>query len=236
LRPSSLVARLHEPRVRRVIEPLLVGTLPTDDATYHEDVSYVRDLGLIATGRPIAVANPIYREVIARVLCARTSDAITVAPSSFLLPDGRLDFGKVLAEFTVFWRAHGDVLTSEVAYHEAAPQLVLMAWLQRIVNGGGYVEREYGVGRGWIDLLIRKPYGDGQTQLEAVEMKVWRPRPPDPLPDGLAQLDSYLAQLGLDHGTLAIFDRRRQAPPIHECGQLTEEHSPAGRTITLLRA
>jgi hypothetical protein len=231
-----LVARLHEPQVRRVIEPLIAGTVPTDDATYDEDVSYARDLGLVAPSRPIAVANPIYREVIARVLSARTSDAITVQPRSFLLPDGQLDFRKVLAEFAAFWRAHGEVLTSEVAYHEAAPQLVLMAWLQRIVNGGGYVEREYGVGKGRIDLLVRKPDGDGQTQREAVELKVWRPGTHDPLPDGLTQLDTYLSQLGMDTGTLIIFDRRNEAAPIPERTQFAAEQSPAGRTITLLRA
>jgi hypothetical protein len=233
---DSLVARLHEPRVRRVIEPLLAGTVPAGDATYSEDVSYVRDLGLVAAGRPIAVANPIYREVIARVLSARAEDAITVAPRSFLLPDGRLDFRNVLEEFAVFWRANGEVLTSEVAYHEAAPQLVLMAWLQRIVNGGGHVEREYGVGRGRIDLLVRKPWGDGQTQREAVELKVWRPGTRDPLPDELTQLDAYLSQLSLDTGTLVIFDRRHEAAPIGKRGTFTTEQSPAGRTITLLRA
>src|SRR5260370_41676612 len=58
-----------------------------------------------------------------------------------------------------------------------------MAYLQRIVNGGGHVSREYGVGRGRIDILIRKPYGDHQEQLEAIELKVWaegRPSPSHP--------------------------------------------------------
>ncbi len=35
-----------------------------------------------------------------------------------------------------------------------------MAYLQRTVNGGGYIDREYGVGRGRIDLLVRWPYSD----------------------------------------------------------------------------
>jgi len=30
---------------------------------------------------------------------------------------------------------------------EAGPQLLLQAFLQRIVNGGGRIEREYGLGR-----------------------------------------------------------------------------------------
>jgi hypothetical protein len=46
----SLSARLHEPRVRRVIEPLLAGTYPGSDPDFDEDVQYVQDLGLIAPG------------------------------------------------------------------------------------------------------------------------------------------------------------------------------------------
>ena len=233
---DSLVARLQEPRVKRVIEPLLTGQITEADAAYDNDVAYVQDLGLIRQGNPVAVANPIYREVIVRVLAAGVDRQITAEPRSFLLPDGRLDFRKVLEEFTAFWRANGDVLTSEMSYHEVAPQLVLMAWLQRIVNGGGQVEREYGVGRGRIDLLVRKPYDDGQTQREALELKVWRPGARDPLAEGLTQLDGYLDLLGLDTGTLVIFDRRKEAAPIHERTAFGAAQSPAGRTITTLRA
>ena len=45
---DSLVARLNEPRVKRIIEPILAGAVAADEMTYQDDVSYVRDLGLIA--------------------------------------------------------------------------------------------------------------------------------------------------------------------------------------------
>ncbi len=60
--------------------------------------------------------------------------------------------------FTRFWGENGEILASGRRYPEAAPQLVLMGFLQRVVNGGGYVEREYGIGRGRIDLLVRWPH------------------------------------------------------------------------------
>lgn len=63
------MARLHEPRVRRVLEPLMAGTVTTSE-TYQEDVQYLRDLGLCAPNNPLRVANPLYREVIARVLAS----------------------------------------------------------------------------------------------------------------------------------------------------------------------
>jgi len=105
-----LADRLAEPRVKRVMEPLLAGDFVTSDPTYSDDVSYARDLGLIGLEQPIAVANPIYKEVIVRVLAERVADSIRVTPASFLLPDGRLDFGKLLDEFAAFWRKDGEIL------------------------------------------------------------------------------------------------------------------------------
>jgi hypothetical protein len=117
---------------------------------------------------------------------------------------------------------------------------VMMAYIHRIFNGGGYIDREYGVGRGRIDLLLRKRYTDADgrpaLQREALELKVWRPGRPDPLPAGLEQLDRYLARLGLDAGTLVVFDRRPDAPPVDERTATTTVASPEGRTVTLLRA
>ena len=43
---DSLAARLAEPRVRRVLEPVLAGT-SSISTPYDDDVAYVRDLGLV---------------------------------------------------------------------------------------------------------------------------------------------------------------------------------------------
>jgi hypothetical protein len=237
---DSLVARLMEPRVRRVMEPAVAGTLAGGD-TYDDDVQYVRDLGLIAAGSPTRVANPIYREVIVRVLASGVEQRLPLEPQRFVLADGRLDLRLLLEEFASFWREHGDVLQAGIGYHEVAPQLVLMAFLQRIANGGGYIDREYGVGRGRIDLCVRWPYrtpgGGGRAwQREALELKVWAPGKKDPLAKGLEQLDGYLDRLGLDTGVLVLFDRRAEAAPLDERTRLEEARSPKGRAVTVLRA
>lgn len=236
---DSLLARLHEPRVRRVLEPMIAGEALDSENSLDDDLSYVRDLGLIAKDKPARVANPIYREVIVRVLGTATEENITADPRSFVLPDGRLDFDRMLREFADFWREHAEILTNREAYRESAPHLVIMAFLQRLVNGGGYVSREYGIGRGRIDLLIRWPYVEGGrrvVQREAVELKLWHPGRPDPLSDGLRQLDGYLSRLGLDRGTLVIFDRRPDAPPIDERIGFETTQTPTGRSVTVLRA
>ena len=234
---DSLVDRLREPRVRRIIEPLIAGETLAGDI-YDDDAAYVRDLGLVAPGKPLRVANPIYREVVVRVLGNVVEDNITAEPESFRLPDGRLAFRRVLRAFATFWREHGEILACGMPYPEAAPQLVLMAFLQRIVNGGGFIDREYGVGRGRVDLLIRFPYrrpdGSRAVQRRAVEIKVWRKGQRDPLAKGLRQLDEYLARLRLGRGTLVIFDARgrlaRKAP------RFEQTETPAGRKVALLRA
>lgn len=236
---DSLAARLHEPRVRRFIEPLLAGDELDQDLTYNDDASYVRDLGLIARDRPVRIANPIYKEVIVRTLNAWARDSVTAEPRSFLLPDGRLDFAKVLVEFAAFWRERGEMLVHGDTYHEVAPQLVFVAFLQRIVNGGGFVDCEYGIGRGRIDVLVRKPFtgadGKREVQREAVEIKLRRPKQGNPLKDGLAQLDEYLSRLGLDSGTLLIFDRRPSAVHKKPNPEIGSVRTPTGRTITLFR-
>ena len=237
---DSLASKLHQPRVRRFIEPILAGTLDGPGDAYDDDLLYCRDLGLLAQNNPIRIANPIYHEVIARVLAGSVESKVIAEPRSFVMPDGRLDLGRILREFAEFWREHGEVLTTSLTYHEAAPQLVLMAFLQRVVNGGGFIDREYGIGRGRIDLLVRWPYrgadGGREWQREALELKVWRDKTKDPLIKGLAQLDGYLDRTGLTTGVLVIFDRRAEAEDIETRTRFEEIVTPSGRGVTLLRA
>jgi hypothetical protein len=88
--------------------------------------------------------------------------------------------------------------------------------------------------------MIRKPYTDADgkraVQKEGVEIKVRTERTGDPLEEGLLQLDGYLSRLGLDHGTLLIFDRRPSALKQELVPAFDQVTSPDGRAVTLLRA
>jgi hypothetical protein len=233
------MARLHEPRVKRVMEPVVAGTFPHIDPAFSDDLSYARDLGLIKQKPPLEVANPIYREVILRVLGDPSEQYVMADPRSFVLPNGRFDLPRLLEEFVVFWREHGEVLIRQEGYHEAACQIILMAFLHRLVNGGGYLDREYAAGTKRLDVLVRWPYtspdGERLMQREAMELKVWRAGENDPAPDGLAQLDRYLDRLTLSTGALVIFDRRTEAPPWQERGGFEQTTTPSGRQVTVLR-
>ncbi|MCW1970391.1 MAG: ATP-binding protein, partial [Anaerolineae bacterium] len=68
------------------------------------------------------------------------------------------------------------------------------------------------------------------------ELKVWRDDEPDPLTEGLEQLDAYLDGLGLDTGWLVIFDRRAGLPPIAARTSASQTLTPLGRNVALIRA
>ncbi|WP_040732585.1 hypothetical protein [Thiocapsa marina] len=143
----------------------------------------------------------------------------------------RLDPAALLDAFLAVWRRHGEPLLKSAPYHEIAPHLVLMAFLHRVINGGGTLECEYAIGMGRMDLCLR--YGAVTLGLEP---KVWRDGRPDPLAEGLIQLDDYLAGLGLDSRWLVIFDRRAGQPPIAERTDSATRISPRGRSIHVIRA
>jgi hypothetical protein len=227
---DSLIERLREPRVRAIIEPMLAGEALGD--VPDDDIRFTVDLGLVRLDPEggLAVANPIYREIIVRALSFSRQASLPHIPATWLTPAGRLDKDALLRSFLDFWRQHGEPLLRSAPYHEVAPHLVLMAFLHRVVNGGT-IEREYAIGQGRMDLFLRC---GGETL--AIEIKVWRPNRPDPLAQGLVQLDGYLARLGLDGGWLVIFDRRPGLAPIEDRLAASVESSPGGRRVTVIRA
>jgi hypothetical protein len=227
---DSLIERLREPRVRQVIAPLLAGGVLGNLAP--DDVRYVIDLGLIRRDpyAGLVVANPIYHEIIPRALASVTQDSLPAIHPIWLRPDGSLDPERLLQAFLAFWRQHGQPLLDSAPYHEIAPHLVLMAFLDRVANAGGTIEREYAIGSGRMDLCLR--YG---ALTLGIELKVWRDDEDDPLEEGLMQLDGYLDGLGQETGWLVLFDRRRGQPPISKRTSATTAVSPAGRTVTVIR-
>jgi hypothetical protein len=228
---DQLAHKLQEPRVRRVIEPMLAGTAMGEVSD--DDRQYAVDLGLVRRDGSggLVVANPIYREVLPRVLASGPQDSLPRIAPSWLLADGSLDAQRFLEAFLDFWRQHGQPLLGSAPYHEIAPHLVFMAFLHRVANGEGLLDREYAIGSGRMDLCLRY-----RGLVLGIELKVWRDGEVDPLEKGLAQLDAYLAGLGRDSGWLVLFDRRSSQPPIAERTSAIERQGPGGRRVTIVRA
>ena len=206
---DQLADKLREERVRRVVEPLLSGgDRPTSTA---RDLEYVRDLGLIARDDPPRIANPIYAEVVPRELTYAVQAELIEDIAWYVDDDGGLDVDKLLAAFQAFFREHSEHWVARFDYAEAGPQLLLQAFLQRIVNGGGRIEREYGLGRGRTDLLITWPQR-GRPEPHAatrfvIECKVLRKSLERTVQEGLEQTARYMDRCAAQSGHLVIFDR-----------------------------
>jgi hypothetical protein len=228
---DSLAERLREDRIKAIIQPMLagleLGNIP------NEDIQFIQDLGLCRMGDQggLVIANPIYREVLPRVLTVTPMASLPQIAPSWLTATGELDIDRLLTAFLDFWLQHGEALLKSASYPEIAPHLVMMAFLHRVVNGGGTLEREYAIGRDRMDLCLR--YGDVTL---GIEIKVWRNRKVDPLTRGLDQLAGYLDRLGSAQGWLVIFDQRDNAPEIEERLGASNASIASGQQVTVIRA
>ena len=203
---DSLMERLREPRVRRIVEPVIVGgesPVSIDD----DDYRFVTDLGLLKDdGRGgLVPANPMYSEIIGRYLTRDTQNRMkaSVPDIPWATPDG-LDMPGLMAAFQAFWRENSEADRHVHDYREATPHLVLMAFLQRVVNGGGRIEREMALGSGRLDLCV-----EFRGHRYAVEVKTAKNFKEE---KSYAQLAAYLDRLGLAEGWMPVFDPDKTRP------------------------
>ncbi|MCP4216164.1 MAG: AAA family ATPase [bacterium] len=202
---DQLTDKLKEERVRRVLEPIVAG-LDEAEKVPIDDVEYARDLGLVKVKPQLAIANQIYREVIPRALTYTTQLRITHDSSWYVDTFGRLDMNKLITAFQGYFRKNFESWVGGFNYAEAGPQLLLQAFLQRIVNGGGRIGREYGLGRGRTDLLVIWPYEKG-TQEVVIELKLLYGKMETTIKKGLEQTHGYMDKCGTKEGYLLVFDR-----------------------------
>jgi AAA-like domain len=199
--------KLTEPRVARVIGRILAGddAFESPDETYDDDVQYLKDLGLVSrTQQGLAIANPIYREVVPRQLTSVQQEMWASQHEWYVGSDGRLNVEAVLERFFKFYRENGEMVTRRKTYTEAAQHLTFMAWLQRIVNGGGYIRREYAAGLGFIDLVVE--FGPDKF---VFELKTERNYKRD---ENLAQIANYARRMSVQECYLIVFRRQMTDP------------------------
>jgi hypothetical protein len=203
---DSLIDKLREDRVRPIIDAIIEGKI---DAVHFDSnsIQYVRDLGLIKQNR-MEIANPIYQEIIPRELTAITSEGLSekfVMRPGYVRKDKSLDMTTLLQAFSEFYRENAVIWLEKFDYKESGPHLLLMAFLQRIINGGGTISREYALGRGRVDLIIQ-----WQKQRIVLELKV--KRGVKTVKEGLEQTAKYMDTSQATEGYLLIFDRNLKKP------------------------
>lgn len=221
---DQLADKLSEDRVRRVIEPILVGE-EHETGFRQQDVEYVTDLGLVRQERNGAteIANRIYAEIISRELTWNAQMGMALQTAWYVSPAGRLDLEKLLSAFQEFFREHSEHWVERFDYKAAGPQLLMQAYLQRVVNSGGRVEREYGLGRLRTDLLVIWPHPGG-VQRAVIELKLLRGALERTLAAGLEQTAAYMSRCGTDDGHLILFDRDPEKPWEEKIYRRRESH------------
>lgn len=227
---DSLMERLREDRVRRIVEPVILGESKEYDLL-DDDYQYVRDLGLLAetSTRLLAPANKIYAEIIIRTLSFRSQrhmDTINYPPTfPAYVVEGTLDMTRLLQDFQQFWRENSEIWVEKYQYKEAAPHLILQAFLQRVLNAGGTISREMAEGTKRLDLCV-----EYQNEKYPIELKLrYGEKTYD---EGKEQLEEYMDKLGCIEGWLIVFDRRKTIPWSQKI--FWQTHEVAGKTIHIV--
>lgn len=212
-----LIDRLQEPRIYNIIDAIITGNIKTAAELKQDDIQYARDLGLIKM-KGLQIANPIYQEVIPRELTYAKQEEMIQDITWYQNTDGSLNMTKLLEAFSEFYRENSADWLADCRYKESGPHLLMMAFLQRVINGGGQIHREYALGRKRLDLLLtwpglrnneRSKSKRGKKQKFVIELKVYKDK--KTLPEGLSQTAEYMDTSGATEGHLIIFDKRKRS-------------------------
>jgi len=226
---DSLADKIQEERVRRIVTNIISGGDVQFDGA-DDNLRYCRDLGIISSKSPVQFANPIYREIITRIMNAGFQESINqdIAQTSwYLRPDGSLDMDKLLEAFVTFYRRHSESWLERFQYKEAGHQLLLMAFLQRIINGGGRIEREMAIGNGRTDLAVF-----WKDQIIPIELKMQHDKWSEP--EGKQQIARYMDKLGQQRGYLILFEKKSSEELPWETRIRREIHEVEGKEVVLL--
>ena len=203
---DGLAKKIQDPRVRPVIMSIITGDTPDFDG-FDDALRYCRDLGIIGSTDPIRFANPINREIIIRHLNAGLERAIShdiAQPAHYLQADGSLNMDKLLDAFIDFYCLQAESWLARFEYKEAGHPLLLMAFLQRILQGGGQVDREMAIGNGRTELTV-------YWREQVIPLQIRMLQDARSQSAGLQQLGRQLARLGQQRGYLLLFEKKSLA-------------------------
>ena len=220
---DSMIRLLREPRVRRIMIPVLLGGNLSDVSVNDDDYRYVQDVGLLREENGALVpSNRMYSELIGRSLSLdeQTRMIQSVPKTPWVTPNG-LDMAGLMAAFQAFWRENSGADRRAYEYGEATPHLVLMAFLQRVTNGGGRIVREMALNSRRLDLCVE--YRGRRYAVEVKTAENFRGA------ESYAQLAEYLDTLGLTEGWMPVFDEDKSKP--WEQKIFTRDEAFGGKTI-----
>jgi hypothetical protein len=206
----NLTDKLNEEKIKAIIAPMLIGAEFISGIT-DDSILYAQDLGLIKIEQgKITIANEIYKEIIPRSLIYSTQLLIRYNLENYLKPNGSLDIEKVLKAFQLFYNRYYVRWVEKFNYQSAGAFLLFQAFLQRIVDGGGKIQREYGLGRKSISLILSWPYA-ASKQTFFFDLCLLSMSVKDHIRDGADSLYEKLKKNDIMHGSLLIFNTQPDA-------------------------
>ncbi|MBF0234224.1 MAG: AAA family ATPase, partial [Desulfamplus sp.] len=139
---DQLADKLKEERVSRIISAVLScddEIAKSIEGVNPDDQQYVIDLGLITKSPWLKLSNRIYQEIIPRELTWVMQSRILPDDDGkwYIKDDNSLDMKKLIVAFQQFFRENSEIWIERFDYKEAGPQLLMQAFLQRVINGGG---------------------------------------------------------------------------------------------------
>jgi hypothetical protein len=180
-------------------------------------------LGLLKNDPKLGLcpSNPIYRDVMVRTLNYSTQFSLPSSLAHRWMDGQNLDMSALLKEFQRFWRENAEMWTERYEYKEAAPHLILQAFLQRVTNWGAQIVREFALGTGRVDVCVHYAGKAYPLEVKLASSKAVR--------EGLEQLDRYIDACGASVGWLVIFDRDKNKSWDEKISWATEK-LPDGKT------
>ncbi|MBQ0032839.1 MAG: hypothetical protein KBT68_08570 [bacterium] len=173
-------------------------------------------------------ANPIYMETLGRYLSYGTQQNVHMkVPENPWVRDGGLDMPGLMAAFQRFWRENASPDAVPFKYREAYPHLVLQAFLQRVINGGGQIVREMALGSERLDLGV---HFRGAVYAVEVKKLAYYEKSPE---KAHVQVLRYMDRLGVSEGWLVVADPDLTKPWDGKIS--TADVSQDGKTIHLVR-
>ncbi len=216
----SLLERLREPRVIRIVQPVLTGENTKFDFDFDDDCRYVRDLGLLKVeNHALVPSNQIYAEMMVRYLSnGMQQDLGRALPEVPWITSEGLDMNWLVKDFQKFWRMNVGFWKGWGDYPEAGPHLMFSAFLQRVTNGKGVLTREMALGSCRMDIGVQF-----MGRIYGIELKVKKNFRRE---SALLQVTRYLAMLDAPEGWLLVFDTSPMADPEEAVARATWEDVP----------
>jgi hypothetical protein len=210
---DSLVDRLKEPGVIKVLKPVFAGGESFRFSWTDDDVKFCEDLGLVVADESnmLHPANPLYAQMMARFISYDLQELFTNVPSNLWSDGDRILMTPLIEAFLRTWRKFGATFPSRLAdnlaikYDEATHAFMLFQSLQRVIDGSGAtVEMQYAQGRGRVDICV--VYKKNEYPME---LKVKNEDRPFDEAESVAQLARCMESSGTLEGWLMVFDQNR---------------------------